>query len=623
MTRSIHAWLLGAFALSGCTLAVDGLEPPTCETNSQCAVLNELEGIASDACELYQCTPQARCELSARDDDRDGRVAPQCASAPLAQGRPVDCNDAVPSGTEVCNGLDDDCDGVIDERFEVDGVVTNPMPPALPGVQLAGDFAASGLVGYGTSPSGLAVVHTERPAARFGLVSGTSSTSAVVMEHRRARSLTGATVLSDPTLDPGCHVPTTTGYADTNCDFHEVALGLTPENVFAAAISRTGCNTGQMRVGYFPRSGPAHVIQRGPARRSNAFAGVDVSTTGMLIGCTGASRTSGNLGVTRPNVMALNQSGAEDQALAAWLADGVMRPACGGSTVDVEILGLHVQQDTAGVPYGWVTASNEGLPQVIGQTAQGGMPGIAALEGTGYLVGFGAPGSGVRLVFVETMARPPAYDRDGAPESRAGLETPALNVVDLGTVPTSGAADDVALAFGTVRSGGIDVGVTWREGCGSGAERIHFRQLFLARSGGTVSVDEARSFERIELTADATAAGPPTIVATLQGMLARGVQRADGRPTGTSDNDGGYIVAWADASNRDPGPNEDTRILARRISEADGRLLNDAEILVLNAPGDVRRLRPVLYTDEQDRVLYSFLAAGEGFQGGALTCTAP
>ncbi len=314
----------------------------------------------------------------------------------------------------------------------------------------------------------------------------------------------------------------------------------------------------------------------------------------------------------------------EDQALAVWLADAVTRPACPGTTVDVEVLGLHVQQDTTvGMPFGWVTASNEGLPQVVGQTVQGGPPGIAALEGTGYLVGFGAPGGGIRLVFVEDMARPPAFDRDGAPESREGLETGALTVLDLGTIPTPALADDVAMAFGTVRSGGLDLGVTWREGCGSGAETIHFRQLFLSRSGDTIAIDESRSFAPIELTPQATAAGPPAIVASLQGMLARDVARDDGRPTGTVDNDGGFIVAWADASGPDPGPTDDTRIIARRISEADGMLLDADEVLVLNAPGDIRRTRPVLYNDEEDRVLFSFLAVGDGFRGGALTCQPP
>ncbi len=75
--------------------------------NSHCAVLNELNGIAADACELYQCTPAARCELQARDDDRDAtpsrawtwtsraapspapaRAAPPACAAPRAPTSP-------------------------------------------------------------------------------------------------------------------------------------------------------------------------------------------------------------------------------------------------------------------------------------------------------------------------------------------------------------------------------------------------------------------------------------------------------------------------------------------------------------------------------------------------------
>ena len=118
-----RAPLLVLALASGCSLVVEGAQPPTCAANDDCAILNELEGIAADACELYQCDVETdRCAFGVRDADRDGRIAPECAS--VAPEREVDCNDQIAGGQERCNGLDDDCDGVIDE-----GV--SGAPPAL------------------------------------------------------------------------------------------------------------------------------------------------------------------------------------------------------------------------------------------------------------------------------------------------------------------------------------------------------------------------------------------------------------------------------------------------------------------------------------------------------------
>lgn len=616
MYRALLILTLCGVASSSCSLAVEGVAPPTCSSNSQCAILNELEGIPQDACELYQCSPEAMCEFGVRDQDRDGRVAPECAT--LAPERPVDCNDAVPSGTEVCNGIDDDCDGVIDERFTVDGIANDPLPPAPPEPWISGRFGGAGFVGYGRGKGALAMVYAEEGTARFGLVSGAMSSGPSEMRFTRAADLND---LNSSALVPGCHTASASGITAHDCRFHEVDLGLTDEAVFTATISRSGCSPGQLRLGYFPRSDAAMpaVIERGPLRRSNAFFGVDVATDGLA--CTGASRPSGVRGAARPTLAAMELPGGEDQALAAWLGDGFDRSACGGQEVDVEALGIHLQQATFGTTYGWVTASNEGAPQVLGRTTQGGRPGVGVWENTGYVVAFGAPGGGIRVVFVEKMARPPVF-QSGAPDDRSGLETGPLAVTDLGVLEV-GVADDVVVALGSIRDGGVEVGLAWREGACESERPLRFRQIFVARGGGSMTLDEARSFEVVELAE--TSVGPPAIVYTFSGMLAPGVARADGRPTGSRENDGGFIVAWADASSPEPGPADDTRILARRISEADGALLNAAEVLVLSAPGDVRRMRPALYRGSDDRVHHAFLATGEasGFHGGPLTCAAP
>src|SRR5690606_28490492 len=159
---------------------------------------------------------------------------------------------------------------------------------------------------------------------------------------------------------PGCHVwDGTSAVGGDLCRFHELSLGLTADAVFTAAISQGGCSHGQVRVGYFPRSSastPA-VIERGPLRRTPVFGGVDVGVVpGDGIRCTGASRSSGVWGAARPALAAMELSGTRDQALSAWIADGFDRAACSDEEADVEILGLHVQEATFGMTFGWVTA---------------------------------------------------------------------------------------------------------------------------------------------------------------------------------------------------------------------------------------------------------------------------
>ncbi len=594
-------------------------------------MLNDQNEIASDACELYQCHAIRNvCELSARDDDRDGWVAAECAAVPLAAGLDVDCNDEVPSGTEVCNGRDDDCDGVIDERYSVEDVATNALPdPNTPTMMFfTAGFSDNGLSGYGTG-SGLAVTHSTGTTTIFGLVDGSGAIGPITMTSRRAANLDSIT---DPDLVAGCdqiEPGVGIGFQSGMCAFAEVGVGLTTANVFVAGLTTERCTLGQLRVGYFERTQAtgAGVVQRGPLARSNAFFGIDVTTTDPdpSLRCTGASRASGIRGAARTTVAAMDL-GVNDQALAAWIADPISRGPCGGGDPrDVEVLGLHVQRHDLATPYGWVTASNEGAQQAVGSTTQGGPPAVAAWSDRGYLVGFGAPVSGINLVFVGQMARPPAFDPGHAVETRDGLETPPLTITPLLSIPTAGQVSDVAIAFGSIRAGGIDVGLTWREGCGTASQTLLFKQIFLAHDGANASVQESQSFAAIALTAaPSSELGAPVILYAFDGMLEPGIARVPAeRPSGTSQNDGGWIVAWADGSERDPGPvADDTRILARRISEADGSLLNDEETLLLSPADDVRRIRPVLYVGDGDRIHYAYQSVGSGsaLRGGPLSC---
>ncbi|MFK7987510.1 MAG: putative metal-binding motif-containing protein [Sandaracinaceae bacterium] len=588
---------------AGCSAVVEGIAPPTCAENDDCIILNELEGIGTAACLRYQCDLQTDlCALGVRDDDRDGLIAPECAAE--APDREVDCNDALAGGEERCNGVDDDCDGVIDEQFV-------PAPTEL----LFSVTGANPTIGFGARPNTgeLAIAHVAGGGGTVSVVSGTTATDGVALSYRRTSDLTS---LTNSDLEEGCHTLASTGDVVAGaCGFVDTDVAPTSDSLFYATVSTGGCGAGQLRVGYGDRAAAAsEVIDRGPARRSSVYVGVDVDTamTGDLP-CTGASRTDGApLGAARPSVGA-----TEAQALVAFLADRAERDACGGTSVDVEVLGLSLMTDTFGGSYGWVTGSNEGQPQVVGQTTGGGRPGVGVWDGVGYVVAWGNDDA-IELAFVETIATPPAYDRDGEPDSRVGQETAALSITSLGSVMVGGPADDVVVEVGSIRDGGIDLGVAWREGCGTGTEAVRFQQLFLTRSGSDFGLDAERAQDARPL-ASASVLDAPTIAYTFAGLIAEGIAREDGRPTGMSENDGGWVVAWAegeiDASDR--------AVFAARLSEADGNTLG--EPYALDTEGTRSRRSPALYRLADDRIAYAFFATDSemaAYRGGVLTCLA-
>ena len=604
------ALLIGALT-NGCTAVVEGVEPPTCSSNTDCEILNELDDIGIDACERYQCGLETeRCELGARDDDRDGWIAAACASE--YPDRRVDCDDTQTGGGEVCNGLDDACDGVIDEAREADdGSVTTVLPRDEAGA-LASATGARGQVGYGVRSGELFVTESNAEdaegEARLFVISAGMGTPAEAMTYSRAAHLED---LSNTQLADGCHLRGSDGVDPVACDFRDLTVGVASEGLFYASISRTGCASGVLRIGWAERSDPTTMIERGPARRSNIFAGVDVRPEGTELPCTGASRSSGLQGATSPSVV--SAEGLGEQALVAFLAASDERDECGGDPVDVEALGVHLIADPSDASVRWLTGSNEGVPQALGQTTGGGRPGIGVWESVGYLVGWGR-GARVELAFVGPMARP-AYS-DGMSDSRVGVETQALSVTSLGGFDTDGPVDDVRIAFGSIRVGGVDVGITWRESCGTESSSVGFRQIFLARDEETVRFDDEASQPPVSLSSRGPVGGPNLSYA-FAGLLADGITRPDGRPTGAPGNVGGWYVAWA------RGPADASESVATRVSEADGQPV-DASPFPLAETSELTAATPIVYRTSESEISYVTSRSGaevSEYHGGRLSCS--
>ncbi len=117
--------------VSGCTFTTTG--DPDCNDDNPNVNpgANELCNGIDDDCDGQVDEGCLSCPSSNRDNDRDGY--PQSRSnQPGCNSNPDDCNDnnlnIYPGATEVCNNVDDDCDGQVDEG----NVCGSPSPPSWP-----------------------------------------------------------------------------------------------------------------------------------------------------------------------------------------------------------------------------------------------------------------------------------------------------------------------------------------------------------------------------------------------------------------------------------------------------------------------------------------------------------
>lgn len=559
MRLPFAAAALAALLASGCSaLGLSSFPIGSCADSSDCEAANNHHRIAADACTRFVCVlprdamgrplgggTTGTCVRGTRDDDADGQPNAACAPA----GTTPDCDDHDPAAregrAEICDGIDNDCDGVVDDMVSplttgsVVGSTTGALAVSRGGALALAMGGAPLLVRLDGAAQPVPVPFVAHPSlgpdpARTGMP------SVPICMPQRSGSLHDAMLaMGCPTYDATAgfsEAPLTLG----DCSIVDAALAQSATGTFVAAVNGLGCVPGQLRVGLLSAADAPSIELRGPIARSNLFLGADGGAR-----CTG----SGVAGI------ALDSNGDGSRALLAFLDAPVTR-TCGGGDVALRAMGVErLAADTGTATITVLDGTDGGSPATLDPSSA--LPDVVSVGGDDYIIGYGTSSGSVvlRRVSFPTMGLALA----GLPNESANAcvvnTAPAAHALEMGRVATTleaaGAVSAVALAALSSRS---EIGVAFQVGCDATAHVW----LSIVRSDGS-------STPPVDLGAGES----PDVIALAEGVVTPGHHGA------SADTTGGFVVAMDTAAG----------LQLVRVADADAAVLEDTRTVPIDGHG--------------------------------------
>ena len=266
---------------------------------------------------------------------------------------------------EVCDGLDNDCDRVIDEPEAGSSSINLKVFSD----ELVGGVSTVESATLSLSDA-LARIYVQRPNKSVLAVS-LETGEAPTVTPRAQQKTTEFTEEFFVELDDGCYGPS--GDSPQACNLNQSVTAAGSSMGFYASLNSQGCSSGELHVGAIDPTIPDEFVDRGRAFRSPAYRGVATegsrcSNNGTpaceklkaeVAAGDGDTKNLGTVcGVSRPAISAL-----KTQALTAFVGIGLTDNACEAEPSNVFALLTHAREGDRNGTFYWADPSGDGVPQ--------------------------------------------------------------------------------------------------------------------------------------------------------------------------------------------------------------------------------------------------------------------